>query len=69
MGQAVTGVVSLRAGASFEEDALRQHVRERLAGYKTPKRIFAVERMFRAANGKADYKGATEYARAQLETR
>ena len=68
-GQAVTGLVQLSGAGPFDEAAVRQHVRERLAGYKTPKRIFAVERMFRAANGKADYKGATEYARAQLETR
>jgi acyl-CoA synthetase (AMP-forming)/AMP-acid ligase II len=38
-------------------------VRGRLAGYKTPKRIAAVERMFRAPNGKADYKSAGEHAR------
>jgi acyl-CoA synthetase (AMP-forming)/AMP-acid ligase II len=65
-GQAVTGVVSLRAGASLDEAALRRHVREHLAGYKTPKRIVAVEAMFRAPNGKADYKGATAYAREAL---
>jgi fatty-acyl-CoA synthase len=65
-GQAVTGVVSLREGASFEEDALRNHVRERLAGYKTPKRLLRVDTMFRAANGKADYKSASAHARAAL---
>ncbi len=62
-GSAVTGVVQLRAAAPFDEDGLRRHVRERLAGYKTPKRIFPVERMFRAPNGKADYKGATDFAK------
>ncbi len=61
-GQAVTGVVALRAGAVFDERALREHVRRQLAGYKTPKRLVAVERMFRAPNGKADYKGARDYA-------
>jgi fatty-acyl-CoA synthase len=64
-GQAVTGVVQLRPGASFAEQALRHHVRERLAGYKTPKRLFAVEKMFRAPNGKADYKGARAFAESQ----
>jgi len=61
-GQAVTAVVELRGGATFDEDALRNHVREQIAGYKTPKRIFQVERMFRGPNGKADYKAATEFA-------
>ena len=36
-------------------------VRRKLAGYKTPKRIFQVERMFRAPNGKADYKSAAAH--------
>jgi acyl-CoA synthetase (AMP-forming)/AMP-acid ligase II len=64
-GQAVTAVVELRAGGRLDEDALRAHVRGRLAGYKTPKRIFCVETMFRGPNGKADYKSATEFARRQ----
>jgi fatty-acyl-CoA synthase len=62
-GQAVTAVVELRGDGSLDEDGIRTYVRERLAGYKTPKRVFSVETMFRGPNGKADYKGATEYAR------
>ena len=65
-GNSVTGVVELRPGAHFDEEALRRHVRDRLAGYKTPKRIIAVDRMFRAPNGKADYKGTTQFARETL---
>jgi fatty-acyl-CoA synthase len=65
-GNAVTGVVELRPGANFDEESLRRHVRERLAGYKTPKRILAVERMFRAPNGKADYKGTAQFAKENL---
>jgi len=65
-GQAVTAVVTVRAGATFDEAALREHVRARLAGYKTPKRLFVVDRMFRAANGKADYKSAAAHARDRL---
>jgi fatty-acyl-CoA synthase len=41
-------------------------VRARLAGYKTPKRILEVRQMFRAPNGKADYKQAMGFARASL---
>jgi fatty-acyl-CoA synthase len=65
-GNAVTALVELRPDAACSEDALRQHVRGQLAGYKTPKRVFVVERMFRAPNGKADYKAAAEHARKQL---
>ncbi len=67
-GNAVTGVVQLRQAAAFDEAALREHVRGRLAGYKTPKRILPVERMFRSPNGKADYKGATDFARRETGT-
>jgi non-ribosomal peptide synthetase component E (peptide arylation enzyme) len=36
-------------------------VRENLAAYKTPKRIAAVDAMFRSPSGKPDYKAATRY--------
>jgi acyl-CoA synthetase (AMP-forming)/AMP-acid ligase II len=62
-GQAVTAVVSLSPGEELDEAALRAFVRESLAGYKSPKRIYAVERMFRAPNGKADYKRAAAYVK------
>jgi hypothetical protein len=42
-------------------------VRAKLAGYKTPKRILTVEEMFRASNGKPDYKQATAFARSTLK--
>jgi len=61
-GQAVTAVVELAPGSPLEEEGLRQHVRERLAGYKAPKHLVAVERMFRAPNGKADYRAARAHA-------
>lgn len=65
-GQAVTGVVRLNEGAHFNEADLREHVRGKLAGYKTPKHIIIGTVPFRAANGKADYKGITTFARAEL---
>ena len=65
-GSAVTGVVELTPGARFDEETLRKHVRTHLAGYKTPKRIVAIERMIRAPNGKADYAATTAYARQML---
>jgi fatty-acyl-CoA synthase len=66
-GQAVTGVVQLVPGAEFDEANIREHVRAHLAGYKTPKRVIAVDGVnLRAPNGKADYKSAAEYARREL---
>jgi fatty-acyl-CoA synthase len=55
-GQAVTAVVEAPPGT--DTDALRTHVRGQLAGYKTPKRIIIVDKVPRAANGKADYAAA-----------
>ncbi len=63
-GEAVTGVVRLETGQHATEQQLREHVRERLAGYKTPKRIVFTETSMRAPNGKADYKGAKQQALA-----
>jgi fatty-acyl-CoA synthase len=57
-GQAVTAVVEAPLGTDVEE--VRAHVRERLAGYKVPKRVVVVEKCPRAPNGKADYKTARE---------
>ena len=62
----MTGIVTLNNGAQFDEDALRAHVRDKLAGYKTPKRILIGTVPFRASNGKADYKGITEFAKQAL---
>jgi acyl-CoA synthetase (AMP-forming)/AMP-acid ligase II len=63
-GQAVTGVVRLSDGASLDEAVLRAHVRQALAGYKTPKRIVATTEIIRASNGKADYPTAKAIAEA-----
>ncbi|HEY0301356.1 MAG TPA: hypothetical protein VGC36_08500 [Rhizomicrobium sp.] len=65
-GQAVTGLVKLSPGAAFDEAAIRAHVREHLAGYKTPKRVLVAGVSLRAPNGKADYKSAAEFARREL---
>lgn len=61
-GQAVTGVIHLEPGGVFDEPLLRAFVRERLAGYKTPKRILVTTQALRASNGKADYKSARSFA-------
>ncbi len=55
-GQAVTAVVEAHAPVDAEE--LRAHVRQHLAGYKTPKTVHIVAKVPRAPNGKADYAAA-----------
>ena len=64
-GNAVIGVVQLRRGAATDEEKLRSHVKDKLAGYKVPTKVFGVPAMFRAPNGKADYKSAQEFAAKQ----
>ncbi len=61
-GQAVTGVIVLSENSELDEDALRNFVKSHLAPYKAPKRIVVSDKPLRAANGKADYKGATQTA-------
>jgi len=68
-GNAVTAVVEVEGPGALDEAEIRSFVRERLAGYKVPKRVLAVPRMFRASNGKADYKAATAWAGEQLGIR
>ena len=51
LGQIVAAVV---AGAA-DADAVKAHVRERLAGYKVPRQVMIVESVERAVTGKADY--------------
>ena len=65
-GQAVTATVTLNAGYEFDEEGLKAHVRQHLAAYKTPKRVFVSSVAFRAPNGKADYKAAGSFVKARL---
>lgn len=52
LGEAVTAVVVPRDGATLDPDALRAAVRERLAGYKLPKRILITASLPRNVMGK-----------------
>jgi acyl-CoA synthetase (AMP-forming)/AMP-acid ligase II len=61
-GERVAAVVSLRAGSGPSEadaDALREHCRGMLAGYKVPARIKFVPDVVRSPTGKADYRWAS----------
>jgi|TARA_Y100000588_G_scaffold323346_1_gene355873 acyl-CoA synthetase (AMP-forming)/AMP-acid ligase II len=61
-GQAVIAVVHLSGDAAFDEQGVKDHVRQQLAGYKTPKAIHPTETALRASNGKADYATAKAIA-------
>jgi 3-oxocholest-4-en-26-oate---CoA ligase len=56
-GEQIVAVVELDEGAGpVAEPALIEHVKERLAGYKAPRRVRTVPTIGRAPNGKVDYK-------------
>jgi 3-oxocholest-4-en-26-oate---CoA ligase len=48
-------VVAIVAGDAPSLDALQQHCRARLAGYKVPRSLFVVDEIARTPAGKADY--------------
>jgi acyl-CoA synthetase (AMP-forming)/AMP-acid ligase II len=66
-GQKVTAVLSMADGARFDEAALAEHVRTKLAAYKAPRAFVLVDEVPRAANGKAGYKAAREIALQRLQ--
>jgi fatty-acyl-CoA synthase len=68
-GERVTAVVSLADGTLADVEALRAHVRSKLAGYKIPKDIVIVSRVPRAENGKADYPAAKQQALEGISAR
>ncbi|WP_418955393.1 acyl-CoA synthetase [Streptomyces tritici] len=62
-GQHVAAVVQLRAGApALDLDALQQHCRTRLAGYKVPRQLVLADQIQRSPSGKADYRWARSVA-------
>jgi fatty-acyl-CoA synthase len=65
-GEVVAAVVSPRPGAEIAPADIVAEVRGRLAGYKQPRHVIAVDEVRRAPNGKADYKWAKAVARERL---
>ena len=63
-GERVTAVISACRGHDIDPDALKHHIRGLLADYKAPRGYVVVAEVPRAANGKADYKGAKSMALA-----
>jgi fatty-acyl-CoA synthase len=61
-GQMVVAVVEPAAGAVPTEDELVASLRDRLAGYKIPRRVVLVDSIGRAPNGKVDQRRWREEA-------
>ncbi|MBV2363193.1 AMP-binding protein [Streptomonospora nanhaiensis] len=64
LGQRVTAIVAPAPGGGPDADALRDHCRSRLAGFKVPRSIHFVDRVRRTAVGKQDYRWAAGVARS-----
>ncbi|HWS38103.1 MAG TPA: acyl-CoA synthetase [Actinoplanes sp.] len=62
LGQKVVALVQPRASQPDVSDLLG-HVRERIAGYKTPRAVWFVDAINRTISGKADYRWAHSYTR------
>ncbi|SMB22529.1 Long-chain-fatty-acid--CoA ligase [Sterolibacterium denitrificans] len=65
-GNKVVGVVALDAQQTPDAQALRDHARQHIAGYKVPKDIVFVEKVFRNPVGKPDYRWAKRIAEEKL---
>ncbi len=63
-GQRVVVVAATDDGAVLTLDAIRNHCRPNLAGYKLPRALVIVDHVERSAAGKPDYRWAAEIARA-----
>jgi 3-oxocholest-4-en-26-oate---CoA ligase len=65
-GEVICAVVEPFNGAAIDADAVIEHVRARLARYKSPRHVVVIDTIGRAANGKVDYKRLTAHAREVL---
>lgn len=60
-GQVVTAVVQLGAPLDDLDAELTPYVKARLAGFKAPRRVYAVADLERAANGKIDHRRWSQF--------
>ncbi len=61
-GERVVALVALRPDAGLDVDALGDHLRLMVAGYKTPRAYVRVDEVLRSASGKPDYRWARAHA-------
>ena len=62
LGQRVAALVQPRQGRLIDLAALEAHLRDRIAGYKVPRSVWAVDAIGRSPSGKADYGWARRHA-------
>ncbi|MFE6861790.1 acyl-CoA synthetase [Nocardia sp. NPDC057668] len=60
-GQQVAAVIATPEGEVLDFEALTEHVRAHLAGYKTPRTLWLAAEVTRSPSGKPDYRWAKEY--------
>lgn len=63
-GQRVAALVQPREGAELDPDAVRDHLRTMLSGYKLPKSFYQVDAVPRHPTGKADHRRGNQLARS-----
>jgi acyl-CoA synthetase (AMP-forming)/AMP-acid ligase II len=61
-GQRIAAVVQPRPGAEPSLDAVQEHCRTKIAGYKVPRELHVVDTVVRSPSGKPDYRWAKEIA-------
>jgi fatty-acyl-CoA synthase len=64
LGEQVTAVVTPAPGRAIDEAALVAFARERIAGYKLPRRLVVADQIQRGPSGKPDYRWARERVEA-----
>lgn len=64
LGECVSAAVVPRSGRALEAEELRDHCRERIAGYKLPRRLWLVEELPRTGSGKIRKRTLREQAAA-----
>ena len=64
-GSRVVAVVQPRPGAELDLDAIQEHCRQHIAGYKLPRQLTLVEMIERSPAGKPDYRWAMRVAKGE----
>ena len=65
-GERVVAVVQPRVGTAPSLEALQEHCRTHIAGYKVPRKLTVVDAIVRSPAGKPDYRWAKDTALADL---
>jgi acyl-CoA synthetase (AMP-forming)/AMP-acid ligase II len=64
-GQTVAAIVALRDDRTIDLAAVQEFCRNKVAGYKLPRRLFLVDTILRSPSGKPDYRWAADIVEHQ----